>query len=54
MLSFSLETKAVWQLPIVNFDKGDYKGGTQNWAVARSHNDWLYFANNYGLLEFDH
>lgn len=53
MLSFSLEAKAVWQLPIVNFDKGDYKGGTQNWAVARSHNDWLYFANNYGLLEFD-
>jgi len=36
-----------------NFQKKDYKGGTQNWGVAQSHQGILYFANNNGLLRYD-
>jgi len=38
---------------IQNFSRAEYKGGTQNWAVAQGENGMMYFANNYGLLEFD-
>ena len=53
LLAVSHDVRAVWQVPTVNYDKSDYKAGTQNWAVAKSNREWLYFANNYGLLEFD-
>ena len=36
-----------------NFQKKDYKGGTQNWDVAQSQQGILYFANNNGLLRYD-
>ena len=38
---------------VVNFDTKTIKSGTQNWAIVQHQNHWLYFANNYGLLEFD-
>jgi ligand-binding sensor domain-containing protein/DNA-binding CsgD family transcriptional regulator len=38
---------------IRNFTKQTYEGGTQNWQVERGKNDFIYFANNDGLLEFD-
>ena len=38
---------------VVNFDTKTIKSGTQNWDIVQHRNDWLYFANNYGLLEFD-
>ncbi len=33
-----------------NFDKTDYKGGTQNWAIGIDKNQIVYFGNNNGLL----
>jgi hypothetical protein len=29
------------------------KAGTQNWDVVQHENNWMYFANNTGLVEFD-
>jgi len=31
----------------------EYSGGTQNWAIIRDNNGWIYAANNSGLLQFD-
>ncbi|MDD3079830.1 MAG: triple tyrosine motif-containing protein [Paludibacter sp.] len=36
-----------------NFNKKVMSAGSQNWAMTQSSNDWMYFANNNGLLEFD-
>ncbi len=38
---------------IRNFSRAEYKGGTQNWAVAQAANGMLYFGNNNGLVEYD-
>ncbi len=38
---------------IHNFKRSDYKGGTQNWAVAQAPNGMVYFGNNEGLIEYD-
>ncbi len=38
---------------IQNYPRSEYRGGTQNWAVAQSENGKMYFSNNDGLLEFD-
>lgn len=29
------------------------KSGNQNWSIIQHQNNWMYFANNDGLLEFD-
>lgn len=40
--------------PIVrNYSKSDYGAGTQNWAVAQNGGGIIYFANNFGVVEFD-
>lgn len=36
-----------------NFTRTNYRAGTQNWAIAQHSSNWIYFANNAGLLEFD-
>lgn len=36
-----------------NYKKEVFNAGTQNWDIIQSNNDWMYFANNQGLLEFD-
>ena len=38
---------------IHNFLKNEYKAGTQNWQIERNSKNFMYFANNNGLLEFD-
>ncbi|MGQ7869340.1 triple tyrosine motif-containing protein [Sunxiuqinia sp. sy24] len=38
---------------IKSFSKDTYQASNQNWAVDRSPNGFLYFANHGGLLEFD-
>ncbi|MRT92089.1 triple tyrosine motif-containing protein [Ancylomarina sp. 16SWW S1-10-2] len=38
---------------IKNFSKSLYNGGTQNWDIVQTPNDFIYFANNEGVLEFD-
>lgn len=42
-----------WQLPVINYPQKEYASGTQNWQIRQQKNGWIYFANNYGLLEFD-
>jgi DNA-binding CsgD family transcriptional regulator/ligand-binding sensor domain-containing protein len=38
---------------IHNFSHSEYRGGTQNWAVAMAPNGMMYFGNNNGLVEYD-
>lgn len=44
---------AGWNVPVTNFAVSDYAAGTQNWQLLTTANNWLYAANNYGLLEYD-
>lgn len=40
--------------PLVrHYDKQQYGGGPQNWDIAQGASGCMYFANNYGVLEFD-
>ena len=40
--------------PIVrNYSKNDYGAGTQNWAIVQNGGGIIYFANNFGMVEFD-
>jgi len=36
-----------------NFTSKATKSGNQNWSIIQHQNNWMYFANNDGLLEFD-
>lgn len=45
-------TASSWQAPVTNYFQKEYNGGTQSWQIKQQ-NGWMYFANNYGLLEFD-
>jgi hypothetical protein len=36
-----------------NFSKNTTHSGNQNWDITQADYDWMYFANNKGLLEFD-
>src|SRR5574344_101058 len=47
------QLSASWQAPITNYLQKDYNAGTQNWQIRQQQNGWMYFANNYGLLEYD-
>ena len=47
------QSSFVGDLPINNYSKKIYDGGTQNWDVAVSADGIMYFANNEGLLRFD-
>jgi len=38
---------------IQNYFKKESNSGTQNWNIIQHQNNWMYFANNSGLLEFD-
>lgn len=41
-------------LPFIQtFESAEYKAGIQNWDVKQDGRGFLYFANNFGLLEFD-
>lgn len=44
---------ANWNLTVKNFYKSDCQSGAQNWGIKQQSNNWLYFANSFGLLEFD-
>ena len=39
--------------PIVNYTPTVYAAGNQNWMIAQDQNQFVYFANNEGLLEFN-
>lgn len=38
---------------IQNYQREEYRGGTQNWAIGQAANGMMYFANNDGLVEYD-
>ena len=38
--------------PLVNYLPKDYSGGNQNWKIDQSTENYIYIANNTGLLEF--
>ena len=39
--------------PIIRYLTSDYHAGNQNWKISQDQNNFLYFANNEGLLEFN-
>ena len=39
--------------PITNYSTEVYKAGTQNWSITESSNNFIYIANNEGLLEYN-
>ncbi len=47
-LSFSQELP-----PIVKYSPQTYGAGNQNWMISQGQNQFVYFANNDGLLEFN-
>lgn len=36
-----------------NFSKNSIHAGSQNWSIVQAETDWIYIANNRGLLEYD-
>jgi len=54
LLFINLSFSAFSNQPLVrNFTRSTYNAGTQNWAIAQDKSNTMYFANNFGLLEFD-
>lgn len=51
-LSLAQETN-LGILPVRNYAKNTYGGGTQNWEAASDRYNRIYWANNDGLLQFD-
>jgi AraC family chitin signaling transcriptional activator len=39
--------------PIVKYTPNLYGAANQNWMISQSHNQYVFFANNEGLLEFN-
>ena len=39
--------------PIVKYPSNVYNAGNQNWMISQDKNQFIYFANNEGLLEFN-
>lgn len=39
--------------PIVKYASTTYGAGNQNWMISQDNNDYVFFANNEGLLEFN-
>lgn len=39
--------------PILNYIPKEYGAGNQNWMISQDNNQFIYFANNEGLLEFN-
>jgi ligand-binding sensor domain-containing protein len=53
-LVINLAFNAFSSQPLVrNFTRSTYNAGTQNWAIAQDETNTMYFANNFGLLQFD-
>lgn len=50
-LIINIEAKEI--PPIIRYLTSDYKAGNQNWKISQDANNFVYFANNDGLLEFN-
>ncbi|MCE2848009.1 MAG: hypothetical protein LW815_02500, partial [Chitinophagaceae bacterium] len=56
LLSFALSIKGQNTIgipQIINFNKNDFKAGTQTWDIDQDSKGRMYFANNEGLLTYD-
>ena len=52
--TFTSAQKNVIGVPsIKNYDKSEYRSGTQNWDIDQDTKGNVYFANQNGLLQFD-
>lgn len=53
-LLFVVYTSFAQELPpIVKYNSSTYGAGNQNWMITQDRNQFLFFANNEGLLEFN-
>jgi len=54
LFSLSVVTSTAQELPpIVQYLPESYGGDTQNWSISQAKNNYVYVANNQGLLEFN-
>jgi len=54
LLIFSVtEAHASWNNFIIHYKKEVFGKGSQTWQIASYNNDWVYFANKNGMLQFD-
>lgn len=51
--TFLGQIKSIGLPEIRNYNRNDYKGGTQNWDIDQDKDGNIYFANNDGLFQFD-
>ncbi len=42
-----------WNNFIINYSKNLYEKGAQTWQIAQYNDNWVYFANQKGMLQFD-
>ncbi len=47
------EVSANWNNFIIHYNKEVYGKGSQTWQIASYNNDWVFFANKNGMLQFD-
>ncbi|KAA6302225.1 MAG: hypothetical protein EZS26_001585 [Candidatus Ordinivivax streblomastigis] len=52
LLCFSEDSSAMYP-SVKNFSRIESNAGTQSWDIIQYANNWMYFANNKGLLEYD-
>ncbi len=52
IILFNNNLLAIYPL-VHNYSRKSSNAGTQNWDIIQHQNNWMYFANNSGLLEFD-
>ena len=52
-MAFTVVNYAQELPPIVKYTQNIYAAGNQNWMVTQDKNNFLFFANNEGLLEFN-
>lgn len=54
LLNFSAQAQVYRGLPFIKtYGTSEYGAGIQNWDIAQDARGLLYFANNFGLLEYD-
>lgn len=53
LLLFPLNSFASWNSYVINFNKNLYGKGNQTWQISSYNQNWTYFANQNGLLQFD-
>lgn len=52
-LFFSLNMFADWNNFIINYNKNLYGKGFQTWQIAAYNDNWVYFANQKGMLQYN-